>query len=45
MSSIREGCGRADSNVEILKFGPEDVFIKGGNAIDPRGMPGYGPRG
>lgn len=33
----------ADSNVEILNFGPDDVFIKGGNAIDPRGMPGYMP--
>jgi len=30
----------ADSNVEILKFGPEDVFIKGGNAVDPRGNAG-----
>jgi hypothetical protein len=30
----------ADSNVEILKFGPEDVFIKGGNAIDPQGNAG-----
>jgi len=30
----------ADSNVEILKFGPEDVVIKGANAIDPQGTPG-----
>ena len=30
----------ADSTVEILKFGPEDVFIKGGNAIDPQGNAG-----
>ena len=30
----------ADSNVEILEFGPEDVVIKGANAIDPKGIPG-----
>ena len=30
----------ADSNVEILKFGPDDVFIKGGNAVDPFGNAG-----
>jgi hypothetical protein len=30
----------ADSNVEIQKFGPEDVFIKGANAIDPQGNAG-----
>jgi len=30
----------ADSNVEILNFGPEDVFIKGGNAIDQQGNAG-----
>ncbi|MEM4247209.1 MAG: hypothetical protein QXF14_02705, partial [Candidatus Woesearchaeota archaeon] len=30
----------ADSNVEILKFGPGDVFIKGGNAIDAQGNAG-----
>ncbi len=30
----------ADSNVEILKFGPEDVFIKGANAIDVHGNAG-----
>ena len=30
----------ADSNVEILNFRPEDVFIKGGNAIDPQGNAG-----
>jgi hypothetical protein len=30
----------ADSTVEILKFGPEDVMIKGGNAVDPQGTAG-----
>ena len=30
----------ADSNVEIEKFGPEDVFIKGANAIDHQGNAG-----
>ncbi len=30
----------ADSNVEILKFGPDDVFIKGANAIDTQGNAG-----
>lgn len=30
----------ADSNVEILNFGPDDVFIKGANAIDPQGNAG-----
>ncbi len=30
----------ADSNVEILEFGPEDVVIKGANAIDSQGIPG-----
>ncbi len=30
----------ADSNVEILNFGAEDVFIKGANAIDPEGNAG-----
>lgn len=30
----------ADSNVEILNFGPDDVFIKGANAIDPEGNAG-----
>ena len=30
----------ADSNVEILDFGPEDVFIKGANAIDMEGNAG-----
>ncbi len=30
----------ADSNVEILNFGPDDVFIKGGNAIDLQGNAG-----
>jgi hypothetical protein len=39
---IRKGkvVENADSNVEILSFGPEDVFIKGGNAIDPQGNAG-----
>jgi hypothetical protein len=30
----------ADSKEEILSFGPDDVFIKGGNAIDPSGNAG-----
>ncbi len=30
----------ADSTVEIQSFGPEDVFIKGANAIDPDGNAG-----
>jgi hypothetical protein len=30
----------ADSNVEILDFGTEDVFIKGANAIDSKGNAG-----
>ncbi|HSR11322.1 MAG TPA: hypothetical protein VLS90_07730, partial [Thermodesulfobacteriota bacterium] len=30
----------ADSNVEILKFGPDDVFIKGANAVDMDGNTG-----
>jgi len=30
----------ADSNKEILNFGPNDVFIKGANAIDHEGTPG-----
>ncbi len=30
----------ADSNVEILNFGPNDVFIKGANAIDAQGNAG-----
>jgi hypothetical protein len=39
---IREGkvVEGADSNVEILSFGPDDVFIKGANAIDPEGNAG-----
>jgi len=39
---IREGkvVEGADSNVEILSFGPDDVFIKGANAIDPQGNAG-----
>jgi len=31
---------KADSNVEILDFGPDDVFIKGANAIDSEGNAG-----
>jgi hypothetical protein len=30
----------ADSNVEILNFGPDDVFIKGANAVDIDGNAG-----
>ncbi len=30
----------ADSTKEILTFGPDDVFIKGGNAIDAQGNAG-----
>lgn len=30
----------ADSNVEILNFGPHDVFIKGANAVDSEGNAG-----
>jgi hypothetical protein len=30
----------ADSNVEIMKFGSGDIFIKGANAIDSSGVPG-----
>jgi hypothetical protein len=30
----------ADSNVEILSFGPDDVFIKGANAVDNEGNAG-----
>jgi len=30
----------ADSNVEILGFGRDDVFIKGANAVDPQGNAG-----
>jgi len=30
----------ADSNLEILSFGPDDVFIKGANAIDADGNAG-----
>jgi hypothetical protein len=30
----------ADSTVEIQKFGPEDVMIKGGNAVDMEGNAG-----
>lgn len=30
----------ADPNVEILDFGPDDVFIKGANAVDPEGNAG-----
>jgi len=31
---------KADSNVEILDFGPDDVFIKGANAVDSEGNAG-----
>ncbi|MBI4495451.1 MAG: hypothetical protein HY697_00805 [Deltaproteobacteria bacterium] len=39
---IRRGqpAEKADSNVEILGFGPGDVFIKGANAVDPEGTAG-----
>ncbi len=39
---IRKGkvVENADSNVEILSFGPDDVFIKGANAIDHEGNAG-----
>ncbi len=39
---IREGkvVEGADSNVEILNFGPDDVFIKGANAVDNEGIAG-----
>jgi hypothetical protein len=39
---IREGKPvlGADSNVEILKFTPDDVFIKGANAVDMTGTAG-----
>lgn len=39
---IRKGkvVENADSNVEILAFGPDDVFIKGANAIDKEGNAG-----
>jgi len=30
----------ADSNVELLSFGPDDVFIKGANAVDSEGNAG-----
>jgi hypothetical protein len=30
----------ADPNVEIHNFGPDDVFVKGANAIDPEGNAG-----
>lgn len=30
----------ADSNVEIMNFGPDDVFIKGGNVVDNQGNVG-----
>lgn len=35
--SVVEG---ADSRVEVLGFGPDDVFIKGANAVDPDGNAG-----
>jgi len=39
---IRKGkvVENADSNVEIRDFGPDDVFIKGANAIDKEGNAG-----
>jgi len=39
---IRKGkvVENADPNVEILDFGPDDVFIKGANAIDKEGNAG-----
>ena len=39
---IRQGrvVENADSNVEILDFGPDDVFFKGANAIDMEGNAG-----
>jgi hypothetical protein len=39
---IRQGkpVENADSAVEIQKFGPGDVFVKGANAVDPSGTPG-----
>jgi len=39
---IRKGkvVENADSNVEILSFGPDDVFIKGASAIDREGNAG-----
>ncbi len=39
---IRQGkpVENADSTVEIQKFGPEDVMIKGGNAVDMEGNAG-----
>lgn len=39
---IRKGkvVENADSNVEILDFGPDDVFIKGASAIDKEGNAG-----
>jgi len=39
---IRKGkvVENADSNVEILDFGPDDVFIKGASAIDREGNAG-----
>ncbi len=42
MHVIRDGkvVENADSNKEILDFGPDDVIIKGANAIDPDGNAG-----
>ncbi len=42
MHVVRDGkvVENADSNVEILNFGPNDVFIKGANAVDPEGNAG-----
>ena len=42
MHVVRDGkvVENADSNKEILDFGPDDVFIKGANAIDAQGNAG-----
>jgi hypothetical protein len=42
MHVVRDGkvVENADSNKEILDFGPDDVLIKGANAVDPQGNAG-----
>ena len=42
MHVVRDGkvVENADSGVEIKNFGPNDVFIKGANAVDPQGNAG-----
>ncbi len=42
MHVLRDGkpIENADSGVEIKNFGPNDVFIKGANAVDPQGNAG-----